>query len=73
MMADEEWARFASTLLKGELARAGIGYDQLIARLDEIGVKENYKGLAAKINRGTFSFIFFAQCMKALGKEEIRL
>jgi DNA (cytosine-5)-methyltransferase 1 len=72
-MSDEEWNRFATNLLKVELARAGIGYDELIKRLDAIGVQESYKGLAAKINRGTFSLVFFAQCMKALGVKSVRL
>lgn len=72
-MNDEEWNRFATNLLKVELARVGIGYDELIKRLDAIGVQESYKGLAAKINRGTFSLVFFAQCMKALGVKSVRL
>lgn len=70
---DDEWNRYASNLLKAELARAGIGYDELIKRLSEIGVQESYKGLAAKVNRGTFSLVFFAQCMKALEIKSVRL
>ncbi len=72
-MNNEEWNRYATNLLKAELARAGIGYDELIKRLSGIGVQESYKGLAAKINRGTFSMVFFAQCMKAMGNTHIRL
>lgn len=72
-MNDVEWNKYATNLLKMELARAGIGYDELIKRLDGIGVKESYKGLAAKINRGTFSLVFFAQCIKALGVKTVRL
>ena len=72
-MNNDEWSRYATTMLKIEQARAGIGYDELIRRLAEIGVEESYKGLSAKINRGTFSFVFFAQCMKAFGKKEIHL
>lgn len=70
---DDEWNRYATSLLKVELSRAGIGYDELIKRLDAIGVQESYKGLAAKINRGTFSLVFFAQCMQALGVKLVRL
>lgn len=72
-MNDEEWNKYATNLLKVELARAGVGYDELIKRLDAIGVQESYKGLAAKVNRGTFSLVFFAQCMKALGVKSVRL
>lgn len=72
-MTQDEWNRQATNLLKAELARAGIGYDQLIEKLKVIGVEESYKGLAAKINRGTFSFAFFMQCMRAIEKFEVRL
>lgn len=72
-MTEVEWNRYATNLIKVELARAGISYDELIRRLTEIGVQEGYKGLAAKINRGTFSLVFFAQCMKALGVKSVRL
>lgn len=72
-MVSDEWNRYASNLLKAELARAGIGYDELIRRLAAIGVQEGYKGLAAKINRGTFSLVFFAQCMQALEVRTVRL
>ena len=72
-MTDVEWKQYAAQTLKAELARAGVGYEELIRQLNAIGVDENYKGIASKINRGTFSFLFFAQCMKALGKDQFRL
>lgn len=72
-MDNINWKKLAANTIKAELARAGIGYEELIHRLSAIGVQESYAGIAAKINRGTFSFIFFAQCMKALGRETLRL
>lgn len=48
-------------------------YEGLIAQLQAIGVDESYKGIAAKINRGTFSFAFFMQCMKSLKQKTVRL
>ncbi len=68
-----EWNAHASNFLKAELARSGVGYSELIAKLEAIGVHEGYKGIANKINRGAYTFAFFMQCMKALGKEVIRL
>jgi len=53
--------------------KAGIRYEGLIEQLKAIGVEESYKGVAAKINRGTFNFAFFMQCMKAIDINEIRL
>lgn len=72
VMTQEEWNRLATNLLKAELARAGIGYEELIKRLSELGVKESYKGIANKINRGAYSFAFFMQCMKAVNQKTIR-
>ncbi len=72
-MADDAWNKLATNTIKAELARAGVGYEELIRLLSAIGVQETYTGIAAKINRGTFSFAFFMQCMKALGKHDIRL
>lgn len=72
-MTQEEWYKNAANFLKAELARAGIGYEELQGKLNEIGVEESYKGLAAKINRGTFSFAFFMQCMQAMQIKDVRL
>ncbi|MCP1573958.1 hypothetical protein J2S30_002337 [Herbaspirillum rubrisubalbicans] len=72
-MSQEEWNKQAAYLLKAELARAGVGYEVMIEKLKEIGVDESYKGLSAKINRGTFSFAFFMQCMEALNVKIVRL
>jgi hypothetical protein len=69
----EEWNERAPNLLKSEMARAGVGYEELIGRLKALGIEESYKGIANKINRGAFSFAFFMQCMKALGITEVRL
>jgi len=72
-MSQEYWNKQAANLLKSEMARVGVGYEGLIEHLKVIGVEESYKGVAAKVNRGTFSFAFFMQCMKALGIEQVRL
>ncbi len=72
-MTQEEWNKHAANILKAELARLGVGYDGLIEQLQAIGVDESYKSIAAKINRGTFSFAFFMQCMKALKQKTVRL
>lgn len=72
-MPNQDWNKGASNILKSEMVRAGVNYPELVQRLQTIGVVETYHSVAAKINRGTFSFAFFIQCMKALGKSEIRL
>lgn len=69
----KDWSLVASTTLKAELARANIGYEELTEKLAKIGVDETYKAVASKINRGSFSFSFFMQCMEALGIRDVRL
>lgn len=72
-MKDDEWNRRAANILKAELKRSGLVYEDLIKRLAAAGIDESYKGIANKINRGAFTFAFFMQCMKALGKSSVRL
>lgn len=72
-MTQDEWSRRAANLLKAELARSGQTYDDLIQKLKAIGVEETYKSISAKINRGTFSFAFFMQCMEAMSIKTVRL
>jgi DNA (cytosine-5)-methyltransferase 1 len=72
-MTEDEWKKYAAQTLKAELARAGVGYEELTRLLHAIEVEESYKGIASKITRGTFSFLFFAQCMKALDIKTVRL
>jgi Domain of unknown function (DUF6471) len=71
-MDDNEWKRNAKNILKAELTRLGVSYDVLVEKLNAIGVDENYNTVNTKINRGTFSFVFFVQCMKALDIKLVR-
>lgn len=67
------WAERARNLLKGELARRGLSYDDLAVKLQKIGVEENANNLRSKINRGTFSAAFLLQVLKAIGSSSIDL
>ncbi|AUN95856.1 DUF6471 domain-containing protein [Pseudazoarcus pumilus] len=67
------WNREARRLLKGELARREIGYKALSRALERFGIDEDPKVLSTKINRGTFSFAFFLQCMRALDIDTVRV
>lgn len=72
-MDDEAWRRHAKNMLKAELKRRGIDYEMLVLKLKAIDVDENYNSVNAKLNRGTFSFVFALQCLSAIGAKEIRL
>lgn len=63
----------AKNVLKSILKRKNVGYDDLADLLGQIGVIETPGSVNSKINRGTFSFAFFMQCMKVLDINEISL
>jgi hypothetical protein len=68
-----DWNAEARRLLRAELARREVSYKKLVLLLEGIGVAETERAIANKLSRGTFSFAFFIQCMKALGCERVEL
>jgi hypothetical protein len=71
--APVDWERFAKGLLKAELALQGVTYKVLSQRLAALGVHANETAIANRISRGQFTFIFFLQCMSALGVTRVDL
>jgi Domain of unknown function (DUF6471) len=69
----KDWQGMVKGLLKAELKRRGLNYADLAEKLSAIGIKENEKNVSNKINRGTFTAIFFFQCLKAIGAKTIHL
>lgn len=72
-MDEVNWDDEARNLLRSQLARSGVSYKVLAARLGAIGVQDNEAAIASRISRGKFSFAFFLQCMRALGVSQVRL
>jgi hypothetical protein len=73
-MEATDWKATAKNILKSELTRKGVDYEELVKRLNELGIAdENYNSVCTKINRGTFTFQFFLQCMRAIDVSDIRL
>jgi len=68
-----DWQGQVKGLLKAELKRRNLSYADLAARLAEIGVEDNERNIANKISRGTFTAVFFLQCMEAIGCKTIHL
>ena len=60
-------------LLKAEIKRANLTYEEVAARLREHGFNENAASVANKLARGTFSATFFIAVLKVTGKEIISL
>ncbi|WP_230427356.1 DUF6471 domain-containing protein [Collimonas humicola] len=67
------WNDKAANILRSELTRSGLSYGDLVSKLKEIGVIETYAGIANKLSRGSFSFVFFLQCMQAIGRQDVNL
>jgi hypothetical protein len=67
MITDKEWENKAKGLFKAELARKGVTYQELVAKLSTMGVTETSENIANKISRGKFTTIFLLQCMTAIG------
>jgi len=66
-MVDFNWNEQAKRLLKSELVRRGITNDELVDRLQMIGVEETKASVESKISRGTFSAAFLLQCLNVIG------
>lgn len=65
------WENEARRILKAEIVRRGLTYSLLAKRLQAMGFHETERSVANKMSRGTFSFVFFLQCMKAMGANSI--
>ena len=73
MVERTDWEEKAKGILRGEMARRSITYEQLAERLAELGVKETAVNIRNKVARGGFSAVFFVQCLRAVGCSSVRL
>jgi hypothetical protein len=67
------WQGQIKGLLKAELKRRNLSYADLAIKLAAIGVKDNERNISNKIGRGSFTAVFFLQCMEAIGCKTIHL
>ena len=70
---DAVWERLVKNMLRAEMMRRGISYEQLVDRLSAIGITDNVPNLRNKVARGRFTAPFFAQCMVALGVDLLQI
>jgi hypothetical protein len=70
---DRDWPGQVRGILRAEMARRKITYDDLVDKLGAIGVKETDSNLRKKLYRGTFTAIFFIQCLRAMGVTTLKL
>ncbi|HEX4044121.1 MAG TPA: DUF6471 domain-containing protein [Gammaproteobacteria bacterium] len=72
-MKETDWNKLASGIIKAELKRRNVNYEQLMAMLEKIGVHETHASILNKMSRGSFQFAFFLQCAAAIGIKNLRL
>jgi 3-mercaptopyruvate sulfurtransferase SseA len=68
-----DWKAKVKGLLKAELKRRDLTYSDLAKKLAAIGVSDNERNISNKVGRGTFSAIFFVQCLEAIGCKNVHL
>ena len=73
MPTEQEWADKARRLVKAELKRADVTYDDLARRLSESGMPETKASIASKLSRGAFPATFLLATLKAVGCQTVRL
>lgn len=73
MKSESEWAEEVKRLLRAEMARRGITYEELAEKLAAIGVRDTAVNLRNKLARGRFSAVFLVQCLTAIGARALRL
>jgi hypothetical protein len=73
-MADNaEWETKVKGLLKAELKRRNVSYNQLVEKLATIGAVDSEPNIRNKLARGKFTAVFLIQCLTAIGAQSLAL
>ncbi len=73
MKTTTDWKAQAKQIIRAELKRRDLSYADLAKRMESIGLKVNERTIANKIAMGSFSAVFFLQCMEAIGVKNLPL
>lgn len=69
----DNWNLHIKRLLKAEMVKRGVDNQQLVDRLNSLGITITKAGLANKISRGSFTAAFFNQCLYVLGCDSLEI
>lgn len=69
----QDWQSEVKGILKAELKRKNLSYTDLADKLSGLGIDEDRRNISNKIARGSFTAVFFIQCMYAIGVRSIQL
>ena len=73
MQDNAMWEARVKGLLKAELKRRSVSYNELVEKLAAIGVIETEPNIRNKLARGKFTAVFLIQCLEAIGSTNLRL
>ena len=68
-----DWQALAKGILKAELKRRNLSYADLAVKLHAVGVEDNERNISNKIARGSFTAVFFLQCLNAIGCHTVNI
>ena len=72
-IAERELVESMKRFVKAELKRADVTYEELAAKLREMGFEETKVSVSNKLSRGTFPATFFIAVMRAIGRDSVNL
>jgi hypothetical protein len=73
MKTEAELAEDVKRLLRAEMTRRGVTYEELSERLAAVGVNDTAVNIRNKVSRGKFSATFLIQCLTAIGCRALRI
>ena len=72
-MTEDDWSAAAKGLLKSELKRRNMRYEDLAAKLTAAGHHMEARNLTNRIARGSFTAGFLLECLHVIGCAQVRL
>jgi hypothetical protein len=66
-----DWRQLVARLLKAEMSKRGVKYQELSTRLDSIGVHQSAANLRNKVNKGIMGADLLLQIMYVLNMRKI--
>jgi len=73
MKTDADWTNQVKGMLKAELKRRNMTYEQLAEKLRDVGVEDTPENIKNKVSRGKFTAVFMVQCLEAIGCRAINI
>jgi len=72
-MSDIDFKKEASKIIKIELTKQDLDYEQLAQKMRDMGIDETKANIANKLHRGAFGFAYALQIFKAIGLKKLNL